>query len=126
LVRKGFLVPSGNTRATTYRLPLGSEQSSASSEETSEESSLSSEESSPNSAETRGWAAKETQLEAVLAFCVDHWRTLPEIALAVGRTESTVRTMYLRPLLNQDALERRYPESPRHPHQAYRTAMRQA
>jgi len=34
--------------------------------------------------------------------------------------------MYLRPLLNQDALERRHPESPRHPHQAYRTVKKQA
>jgi ATP-dependent DNA helicase RecG len=69
---------------------------------------------------------REKQLEAVLTFCLEDWRTLPEIAVAVGRTESTVRTMYLRPLLQQDALERRYPESPRHPHQAYRTAKRQA
>jgi hypothetical protein len=49
---------------------------------------------------------------------------LPEIAQAVGRTENTVRTKYLRPLLNQDALERRHPENPRHPHQAYRTVKR--
>lgn len=146
LVRKGFLVPSGNTRATTYRLAPdsggtsgGVEQSSGSSEETSEESSFSSEESSLGSEEsslgseesladggnTRGWATRAKQLDAVLAFCADHWRTLPEIAHAMGRTDSTVRTMYLRPLLQQDALERRHPESPRHPHQAYRTAKRQ-
>jgi ATP-dependent DNA helicase RecG len=139
LVRKGLLVPSGNARATTYQLATGSEpsseqsslssepsseDSSLGSEESSEESSLGSEESSPSNPESRGWAPKEKQLEAVLAFCVDHWRTLPEIALAVGRTESTVRTMYLRPLLTQEALERRYPESPRHPHQAYRTVKR--
>jgi hypothetical protein len=90
-----------------------------------EESSFSSEQSSINDAETRAWAAMDKQLEAVLSFCVGHWRTLPEIALAVGRTESTVRTKYLRPLLQQDALERRHPESPRHPHQAYRTVERQ-
>jgi hypothetical protein len=146
LVRKGFLVPSGNTRATTYRLALdsgetsgGVEQDSGSSEETSEESSFSSEESSLGSEEsslgseespadggnTRGWATRAKQLEAVLAFCADHWRTLPEIAHAMGRTDSTVRTMYLRPLLQQDALERLHPESPRHPHQAYRTAKSQ-
>ena len=140
LVRKGLLIPSGNARATTYRLASGfepsSEESLSSSEESSEESSSGSEESSeeslpgseqtsPSTAESRGWAAKEKQLESVLAYCVDHWRTLPEIAVALGRTESTVRTMYLRPLLNQDALERRHPESPRHPHQAYRTVKRQ-
>jgi predicted HTH transcriptional regulator len=137
LVRKGLLVPSGNTRATTYQLASGSEPSSEesllgseeSSEESllgSEESSFSSEESSSDKGRHRGWAAREQQLEAVLTFCLEDWRTLPEIAVAVVRTESTVRTMYLRPLLQQDALERRYPESPRHPHQAYRTAKRQA
>lgn len=153
LVRKGFLVPSGNARATTYRLApgseeisdgvgqssgssaeppaessfsseesaLGSEQSSAGSEPTSEQSSAGSEQRS----DPRGWVTKDKQLEAVLAFCADDWRTLPEIAVALGRTENTVRTKYLRPLLEQDSLERRHPESPRHPHQAYRTAKKQ-
>ncbi|HEX2688436.1 MAG TPA: RNA-binding domain-containing protein [Kofleriaceae bacterium] len=134
LVRKGFLVPSGNTRATTYRLAAGSEGSSASteqvllsSEESSSGSEQSSEQSSPGSEQSsdpRGWAAKDRQLEAVLAFCADHWRTLPEIALTLGRTENTVRTHYLRPLLAQGALEHRHPENPRHPHQAYRTVKR--
>jgi ATP-dependent DNA helicase RecG len=73
----------------------------------------------------RGWVAKDKQLEAVLAFCVDDWRTLPDIAVALDRTESTVRTKYLRPLLQQEALERRHPESPRHPYQAHRTVKRQ-
>lgn len=70
---------------------------------------------------TRPWAPKEQQYDALLAFCADGWRTLLEIATALGRTESTVRTEYLRPLLAQGRLERRHPESPRHPHQAYRT-----
>jgi hypothetical protein len=100
---------------------LGSEQSSIGSEQTSEQSSAGSEQTS----DPRGWVAKDKQLEAVLAFCANDWRTLPEIAVALGRTENTVRTKYLRPLLQQDALERRHPESPRHPHQAYRTAKRQ-
>jgi ATP-dependent DNA helicase RecG len=156
LVRKGFLVTLGNTRAATYRLAAGSERSSGGSAqfpdgpESSEQSSLSSEQSLPGSEQSseqspsgseqsserrlpgseqssdpRGWAAKDKQLEAVLAFCADDWRTLPDIAVALGRTESTVRTKYLRPLLQQDALERRHPESPRHPHQAYRTAKSQ-
>jgi ATP-dependent DNA helicase RecG len=151
LVRKGLLVPSGNTRATTYQLAAGSERRSDSSaqfpdvpgseqsfpgseqsfpgsEQSSEQSSSGSEQSlsgSEENSDPRGWVAKDKQLEAVLAFCADDWRTLPDIAVALGRTESTVRTKYLRPLLQQDALERRHPESPRHPHQAYRTAKRQ-
>ncbi|MGN6108791.1 MAG: Fic family protein [Kofleriaceae bacterium] len=57
-----------------------------------------------------------------MAFCADDWRTLPEISAAVGREPSTVRTKYLKPLLEHDVLVRKYPDNPRHPHQAYRAA----
>jgi ATP-dependent DNA helicase RecG len=136
LVRKGLIASTGSPRAKVYtlafeaggpalkQLPLGlggSEETSPDSEETFEETSSGSEETA-----TRGWASREQQFESVLAFCVGHWRTLPEIAVAVGRTESTVRTMYLRPLIARGSLERRHPDSPRHPHQAYRAAQRPA
>ncbi|MFB1480524.1 Fic family protein [Corallococcus sp. RDP092CA] len=62
------------------------------------------------------------QLEAVLLFCATEWRTLPEIAAAVGREPSTVRTKYLKPLLESGQVVRKYPDNPRHPHQAYRAA----
>jgi ATP-dependent DNA helicase RecG len=110
----------------------GSEQTSPGSEQTSlssEQTSLSSEQTSPgseqaplDSGQPRGWLPKDQQFHAILSFCTEGWRTLPEIALALNRTESTVRTQYLRPLLSTGALERRYPDSPRHPSQAYRTA----
>jgi hypothetical protein len=67
----------------------------------------------------------QEQLGAVLQFCTGAWRTLPEIAEAIGRRESTVRTMYLRPLIERGELERRHPDSPRHPFQAYRTAKKE-
>lgn len=136
LVRKGLIASTGSPRAKVYalafeasapaakQLPLGlggAEDTSPGSEETSEETSPSSEETSEETA-TRGWASRERQFENVLAFCAGQWRTLPEIAAAVGRTDSTVRTMYLRPLIARGSLERRHPDSPRHPHQAYRTA----
>ncbi len=137
LLRKKLLASSGPSRAKTYTIlpghvqPMGqtigqsSEQSGAGSEETSEESGVSSEESSEESGasseERRGWRSMPEQLAAVLQFCASGWRTLPEIALAVHRRESTVRTMYLRPLLDRGELERRHPDNPQHPHQAYRT-----
>jgi hypothetical protein len=40
----------------------------------------------------------------------------------LGRQPSTVRTMYLRLLLERGTLIRKYPDHPRHPHQAYRAA----
>lgn len=135
LVGKGLLASTGSTRARTYALPgsqqphpaVGSDESSdesrSGSDESSDESRLGTDESSDESGGgARGWAPREQQLEALLAFCVGTWRTLPEIAAALGRAENTVRMMYLRPLLAQGSLERRHPDSPRHPMQAYRTA----
>jgi len=136
---KGFLVSSGTPRALTYNLPGTahelqpvSKESSEESGDGSEESGDSSEESGDSSEESseetgsgrRGWASREQQMLAVLDFCTEAWRTLPEIAAALGRTDSTVRTMYLRPLLAQGTLERLHPESPRHPKQAYRSTGR--
>lgn len=129
LVSKGFLVSSGSPRARTYNLPGAAPNPQPGSEESSEETGASSEESVSSSEESseetgngrRGWASREQQLQAVLDFCAEAWRALPEIAAALGRTDSTVRTMYLRPLLARGTLERLHPESPRHPKQAYRT-----
>ena len=103
-----------------------SEQSRASSEQSSEESSPGSEETSEEtSEEKRGWKPMQEQLGAVLQFCTGAWRTLPEIAETIGRRENTVRTKYLPPLIESGDLERRHPDSPRHPFQAYRTAKKE-
>ncbi len=132
LVRKGVLVGSGSGRARLYALVTGStgaelqqessEETLGGSEERSPASEESSEESAPGSERTRGWRPMADQLAKVLEFCAERWRTLPEIAAALGREPSTVRTMYLRPLLERGALLRKHPDSPRHPHQAYRAA----
>lgn len=71
---------------------------------------------------TRGWKSASAQLDAVLAFCATDWRTLAEIAEAVERSQATVRTKYLKPLLEHGMLVRKFPKNPRHPHQAYRAA----
>lgn len=143
LGRKKLLNSTGGLRTKTYSLafeakrgvsgelylrPSGSEEFSAGFEETyasSEESPMGSEESPVGSegtpaAQRRGYAPLQQQLEDVLTFCTGEWRTLTEIAKTLGRTENTVRTTYLPPLLARGLIERRHPESPRHPHQAYR------
>jgi predicted HTH transcriptional regulator len=129
LGRRGLLISRGGIRTKTYTLAFetgaGSEETYPGSEESIEETSPGSEGTSPSTVESlrgpRGWAPMEQQLESVLTFCTGQWRTLSEIAKAVGRTENTVRTTYLAPLFARGRLERRRPESPRHPHQAYRT-----
>ena len=124
LVRRGLLVASGPPRTRLYTLPgdAGTVQSSEQSPPASEQSSEQSSAGSENGSEVRGWKSKTDQLDAVLAFCSDEWRTLPEIAKALGRQPSTVRTKYLPPLLERGALRRKYPDNPQHPLQAYRTA----
>ena len=113
---------------------LSSEQSGLSSEQSglsSEQSGLSSEQTSGVSSEQsgasqplRGWNDHGRQLAAVLAYCTGAWRTLPQIAAAVVRAESTVRTKYIPTLLRDGRLERLHPQSPNDPRQAYRTCMK--
>ena len=117
LLRRGYLESDGKTRGTTYR-PVGQVTTGHSSEESSRRSEQSSEQSSE---QTRGWKPIGDQLEAVRLYCRDDWRPLSAIASAIGRTENTVRTKYLPLLLEAGDVERRYPDQPNHPFQAYRT-----
>lgn len=133
LKKQRVLRSEGVGKATTYLLhdgepsSAGSEQSASSKARTNDFSKRyqgSSEQSSEQTSEQsskRGWEPLDRQLEAVLLFCLEEWRTLPQIAAELNRSEHTVRTNYLEPLLGDGRLERRFPSSPRHPHQAYRT-----
>jgi ATP-dependent DNA helicase RecG len=146
LLRKKLLASSGPSRTKTYTLLLPAQARQAgtdgSSEETSEESAgraigqtigqtigqslgQTSGQSSEASGEARGWAPIGHQGDAVLAYCLGEWRTVAEIAAAIGRAEPTVRKHYLPPLVARGDLVRLYPDSPRHPLQAYRTAKKE-
>jgi predicted HTH transcriptional regulator len=81
--------------------------------------------SSAASGEARGWAPIGHQGDAILAYCLGEWRTVAQIAAAIRRAEPTVRKHYLPPLVASGELERLYPDSPRHPFQAYRTAKKE-
>jgi len=115
LVRRGLLVSSSEGRFTTYRATEGSEQSS-------EQSSQQTVPSGVATSRRRGYGSQAHQLQTIVALCQSDWRTLPELASALGRHESTVRTHYLKPLLDAGTLIRRHPDTPQHPHQAYRAA----
>jgi len=58
--------------------------------------------------------------EAILAICQHRWCTAEEIGAAVQRKVITLRTRYLPRLVEEGRLQLRYPNAPRHPHQAYR------
>ena len=72
----------------------------------------------------RGRRGGEATQKAILAFCRNGFRTVPEIAAHLGRAEDTVRHHYLRPLVKEGLLTLRLPEMRRHPEQAYLTANR--
>jgi predicted HTH transcriptional regulator len=146
LLRKKLLASSGPSRSKTYTLLVPAQVRLPGIEGSSEESAVraigqtigqtigqslgqSSGQSSGQSfeapLETRGWAPIGHQGDAVLAYCLGEWRTVAEIAAAIGRSEPTVRKHYLPPLVERGELERRHPDSPRHPFQAYRTAKKE-
>ncbi len=59
---------------------------------------------------------------AVVAACMVAWRTVAEIAAAVGRTPNHLRNGVIPGLLGQGLLVARFPNAARHPRQAYRAA----
>ena len=105
LVRRGVLSSTGRLRNVMHYIVT----TRISSEQSSEQSGSA----------AQGWAPQEEQMRAVLAFCEGDWRTLTEIAKALNRAESTVRTKYIAALLANSQLERRFPDQPQHPRQAY-------
>ena len=144
LLRKRLLDSAGPPRAKTYTLlggyaaavPLGIQERLPGFEESPAgsgqsigqsigQSSGGSGQTSEPVGQPRGWASLDAQGAAVIEFCRAEWRTLSEIARALGRAEETVRKRYLPPLLERGELERRHPDSPRHPFQAYRTAKKE-
>jgi ATP-dependent DNA helicase RecG len=59
---------------------------------------------------------------SILEFCRGDFRTLREIAAALGRRPARLRDNYITPLVAERRLVRRHPEALGHPNQAYRTA----
>ncbi len=86
LMRAGLLMASGSGNQKTYALtaPAGAKEP----READSSSEQSSEQSAPEEVSGSSWAAKERVESAILTFCRGTWRTLPEIAKAVGRAES--------------------------------------
>ncbi|MCB9545320.1 MAG: hypothetical protein H6706_05425 [Myxococcales bacterium] len=68
------------------------------------------------------WARAADVRDAVLDLCRDRFRTVEEIATALNRSRATIQQNYVAQLVREGRLDRRYPRSPNHPQQAYRTA----
>ena len=66
-------------------------------------------------------AAPELVRDVVLELCENRFLTLGELAELMGRTKQNLRDRYITDLVRDGRLEVRYPDSPSHPEQAYRT-----
>lgn len=105
LVRDGFLVDNGEGSGKWYTLGLGTPAAAEAPAERSRHG---------------GWASKQAVEERILDFCRDDFRTIREIAAAVGRSEDTLRNRYVRGLVDRGALVLQFPATPRTKHQAYK------
>lgn len=72
--------------------------------------------------DTRRVRRTEEMDSAILALCTGRWLTLRQLAEVLHRTPRTLKNNYLRRLIREGRLEYRYPETPTHQQQAYRTA----
>ncbi len=134
LVEDGFLEAFGERQLRRYTLP--SAHAAASPPQSLQQSSQQREASLPHNTpwdpdkilETlrkvagKKWSRQEDIQAAILAVCRGAHRTVGDIATALKRSEGTVRNHYLPPLVQSGRLALRYPDTPSHPSQAYRTA----
>ena len=65
---------------------------------------------------------KEPLRQVIAQLCAGHWRTPAWLADQLKMEPGNLSERHLAPMLRDGTLERRYPETPTHPEQAYRTA----
>jgi ATP-dependent DNA helicase RecG len=58
---------------------------------------------------------------AILIICESDYVTVNEIAAYLRRSRETVSVHYISGMVKKGMLELKYPDTPTHPHQAYRT-----
>ena len=59
--------------------------------------------------------------EVILNVCKDNFLTLQQLEIILNRTNSTLRTRFLKKMVQEELIELRYPDRLNHPEQAYRT-----
>ena len=102
---------SVQSAASSVQIPGSSVQSAASSVQSPEMDS-----------KKRGWSRREELRSRILETCATKYLSVAELAALLGRSEATIRINYVSPMVKDGLLEERYPETPTHPKQAYRTA----
>jgi ATP-dependent DNA helicase RecG len=69
-----------------------------------------------------GRPRKERLRQVIGQLCAGHWRTAAWLADQLNIEAGNLSDRHLAPMVRHGTLERRYPETPTHPEQAYRTA----
>ena len=69
-----------------------------------------------------GRPRKERLRQVIGQLCAGHWRTAAWLADQLNIEAGNLSDRHLAPMVRDGTLERRYPETPTHPEQAYRTA----
>ncbi len=62
---------------------------------------------------------------AILELCKEGFQTPQQLSKLLNRSQEGLRERYIKPLINEMLLERRYPSQPNHEQQAYRTRRRE-
>jgi len=121
LVRRGFLVAQGVGRGTSYTLPSPPHKAESVSDgaQTQKEKDHLVGLAAPIKSSRR--TAPALVRKVVLELCEDRFLTLGELAELLGRTKQNLRDRYITELVREGQLEVRYPDTPSHPEQGYRT-----
>lgn len=69
----------------------------------------------------RGRAQKQVVRKVLLKLCSRNFLTLRTLAELLNRSPDSIRNHYLTPMLAEGLVELRFPDSPNHPNQGYRT-----
>jgi hypothetical protein len=56
----------------------------------------------------------------ILSLCSEEYLSIAQIATLLHRTPNNIRQRYIKPMLEEGLLERRFPQQPNHESQAYR------
>jgi ATP-dependent DNA helicase RecG len=138
LVQKGYLEQSGRGRGTHYSLtkiqhnsdPL--EPNSDPLEPNSDPLEPNSDPLEPNSdpfahlkelalpVSSKGKVTENVMREVILHVCKENFLTASQLEVILNRAASTLRPKFLSPMVKENLLKLRYPETPNHPEQAYK------
>jgi hypothetical protein len=66
---------------------------------------------------------KEKLRRVISQLCSSHWRTSAWLAQQLNLDPGNLAERHLGPMVKAGSLERRFPDSPNHPEQAYRASL---